>query len=151
MKDFQISPEKVRLDYFLQIVGRQRVREYSISSFQPGKSVDLTMAVTEYKTKFERQITGVCSGYLKSIEQTYPVPCWLKKGTMDFTEKKPMIFVGPGTGVAAFRSAIQKYVGKTKLVLIFGCRSESDDYYYQEEWKSYGDNLKVISAFSREN
>ena len=34
------------------------------------------------------------------------VPVWLKKGTMSFPVNRPLIFVGPGTGVAAFRSAI---------------------------------------------
>ena len=44
--------------------------------------------------------------------------------------------VGPGTGVAAFRSVIQHYgkAGGRKLVLVFGCRSEQDDNYYSTEW-----------------
>ena len=40
------------------------------------------------------------------------------------------------------------------MVLIFGCRSELDDYYYKDEWESLqeaGADLTVITAFSRTN
>ena len=66
------------------------------------------------------------------------VPIWLKTGTMKFDAiDKPLILVGPGTGVAAFRAAIQQnWRSKQKIVLIFGCRDENADYYYSEEWKT---------------
>ena len=72
---------------------------------------------------------------------------------MTFPQGKPLIMVGPGTGVAAFRSVIQERapLGQ-KLILVFGCRSESDDFYYRNEWAELavgGANLTVITAFSR--
>lgn len=83
------------------------------------------------------------------------MPVWLKKGTMTFPEDKPLIMVGPGTGIAAFRSVVQERCGKgQKLVVVFGCRSVEDDYYYADEWEqaiAAGANLTVITAFSREN
>lgn len=65
------------------------------------------MAVTEYKTKFGRQISGVCSSWLRDSQEGEIVPLWLKQGSLKFADDRPLIFVGPGTGVAAFRSAIQ--------------------------------------------
>ncbi|KAJ5611293.1 hypothetical protein N7510_008012 [Penicillium lagena] len=75
---------------------------------------------------------------------------------------KPIIMVGPGTGVAPFRGFIQERaalaakgekVGTT--VLFFGCRKSNEDFLYQDEFKAYqeqlGDSLKVITAFSRES
>lgn len=115
-KDFEVSTQ-VPLDYIVQGVSRQRPREFSISSAprlsddsNSTLAVDLTMAVTEYETKFGRQITGLCSGWLRSLSpQGSPrVPVWLKRGTMIFPETVPLIMVGPGTGVAAFRSVIQE-------------------------------------------
>ncbi|KAJ5559129.1 hypothetical protein N7535_009007 [Penicillium sp. DV-2018c] len=74
---------------------------------------------------------------------------------------KPIIMVGPGTGVAPFRAFIQERaalaakgekVGTT--VLFFGCRKADEDYIYKDEFKAYqdqmGDSLKIITAFSRE-
>ena len=104
------------LEYLIQGIGRQRPREFSISSApridESGQErllvTDLTMAVLEFETKFGRQITGVCSGWLRTLEPSNDkiVPVWLKKGTMTFPRNKPLIMVGPGTGVAAFRSVI---------------------------------------------
>lgn len=55
---------------------------------------------------------------------------------MVFPTDRPLIMVGPGTGVASFRSVIQERAPTgQKLVLIFGCRGERDDFYYRDEWE----------------
>jgi NADPH-ferrihemoprotein reductase len=55
---------------------------------------------------------------------------------------KPIIMVGPGTGVAPFRAFVQERaqqakkgekVGKT--LLFFGCRRQDEDFLYKEEWE----------------
>jgi sulfite reductase alpha subunit-like flavoprotein len=57
--------------------------------------------------------------------------------------------VGPGTGIAAFRSFIHHLAGKkTQMHLVFGCRNETTDNYYAKEWETIP-NLKVLTAFSR--
>ncbi|KAF2083443.1 hypothetical protein K490DRAFT_69804 [Saccharata proteae CBS 121410] len=74
---------------------------------------------------------------------------------------KPIIMVGPGTGVAPFRGFVQERaalaragenVGKT--VLFFGCRKKDEDFLYSDEWEQYkkdlGDNFELHVAFSRE-
>lgn len=44
------------------------------------------------------------------------VPLWVKKGTLKFPKDKdtPVIMVGPGTGVAPFRSALQERLAEGK-------------------------------------
>ncbi|CAG7965138.1 unnamed protein product [Penicillium salamii] len=74
---------------------------------------------------------------------------------------KPIIMVGPGTGVAPFRGFIQERaalaakgekVGTT--LLFFGCRKSDEDFIYQDQFKIWqdqmGDSLKIVTAFSRE-
>lgn len=49
------------------------------------------------------------------------VPLWVKKGTLKFPQEKdtPVIMVGPGTGVAPFRSALQERTAQEKNGEIF--------------------------------
>jgi NADPH-ferrihemoprotein reductase len=74
---------------------------------------------------------------------------------------KPIIMIGPGTGVAPFRAFVQERarqaengenVGKT--ILFFGCRRKTEDFIYEKEFEEYkktlGDNFELITAFSRD-
>ncbi|KAK0722289.1 hypothetical protein B0T26DRAFT_642205 [Lasiosphaeria miniovina] len=74
---------------------------------------------------------------------------------------KPVILVGPGTGVAPFRGFVRERVkqaqnGETvgKTILFFGCRKRSEDFLYEKEWEEakqvLGDNFELVVAFSRE-
>jgi NADPH-ferrihemoprotein reductase len=55
---------------------------------------------------------------------------------------KPIIMVGPGTGVAPFRAFVQERAAQAKAgqnvgktVLFFGCRRKDEDFMYQKEWE----------------
>ncbi|KAF1985067.1 hypothetical protein K402DRAFT_405535 [Aulographum hederae CBS 113979] len=74
---------------------------------------------------------------------------------------KPVIMVGPGTGVAPFRGFIQERAAQAKAgqdvgktILFFGCRKKAEDFIYEQEWEQYkqdlGDKFEMHVAFSRD-
>ncbi|NWQ82931.1 NDOR1 oxidoreductase, partial [Columbina picui] len=81
---------------------------------------------------------------------------WVKKGGMKFPAdpETPVIMIGPGTGVAPFRAAIQERVaqGRGGNYLFFGCRQKSKDFYCQAEWEELVTKgfLTLFTAFSRD-
>ena len=55
---------------------------------------------------------------------------------------RPIIMVGPGTGVAPFRGFVMERAERLragekvgKMLLFFGCRRKSEDFLYAEEWE----------------
>lgn len=72
-------------------------------------------------------------------------------------QETPIIMVGPGTGVAPFRSYINEQNALNKasdefLLLFFGCRHENADFHCKYEWETLQKNksLKLFCAFSRD-
>ncbi|KFV68708.1 NADPH-dependent diflavin oxidoreductase 1 [Dryobates pubescens] len=84
------------------------------------------------------------------------VPLWVKKGGLKFPADPdtPVVMIGPGTGVAPFRAAIQERVaqGRRGNFLFFGCRQRSKDFYCREDWEELVAKgfLTLFTAFSRD-
>uniref|UniRef100_A0A8C5ISQ6 Nitric oxide synthase n=1 Tax=Junco hyemalis TaxID=40217 RepID=A0A8C5ISQ6_JUNHY len=143
-------------------------RYYSISSspeMYPGE-VHLTVAVVSYRTRDgEGPIHhGVCSSWLSRIQTDEVVPCFVR-GAPGFhlpqDPQVPCILIGPGTGIAPFRSFWQqrlfdiqhKGLKPCPMVLVFGCRQSRIDHIYKEETlfaKSQGVFRELYTAYSRE-
>ncbi|KFV81306.1 Nitric oxide synthase, brain [Struthio camelus australis] len=143
-------------------------RYYSISSspeMYPGE-VHLTVAVVSYRTRDgEGPIHhGVCSSWLNRIQTDEVVPCFVR-GAPGFhlpqDPKVPCILIGPGTGIAPFRSFWQQRLFEMQhkglkpcpMVLVFGCRQSRIDHIYKEETlfaKTQGVFRELYTAYSRE-
>ncbi|XP_030210121.1 NADPH-dependent diflavin oxidoreductase 1 [Gadus morhua] len=159
--DFPHTTAELKVDYLLDLFPPIQPRSFSIASSplaHPGK-LQILVAVVGYKTQIQKPRRGLCSTWLSSLDPSQGevrVPLWVKKGTLRFPADQdiPVIMVGPGTGVAPFRSALQERIaqGKAANVLFFGCRSQFKDFYFSAEWRDRVEEgqLKLFTAFSRD-
>lgn len=63
--------------------------------------------------------------------------------------------VGPGTGIAPFRSYVNENSDSSeeyKNYVFFGCRSKNADFYFADEWSTLEKRNKVrlFTTFSRD-
>jgi sulfite reductase (NADPH) flavoprotein alpha-component len=136
-------------------------RLYSISS-APSRYPDeihLTVAVVRYETN-GRAREGVCSSYLADrarLEQP-DLPIFVAESHFGLPadDEAPVIMVGPGTGVAPFRSFVMDRAtrGAKGRNWLFYCDQRKDhDFLYAEEWADYlrsGALTRLDTAFSRD-
>ncbi|XP_070614521.1 NADPH-dependent diflavin oxidoreductase 1 isoform X3 [Erythrolamprus reginae] len=122
--------------------------------------IQILLAVVRYKTSLSKARQGLCSTWLASLQPQEGgprVPLWVKRGTLRFPGEPgaPVLMIGPGTGVAVFRAAIQERVAQRKTggnCLFFGCRNRDGDFYCQAEWEELVRRglLTLLVAFSRD-
>lgn len=118
-------------------------RLYSIASSIKAHSeeVHLTVAIVRYDTH-GRKREGVCSSYLADRVGDR-IPCYFhpnKNFKLPEDGDVPIIMVGPGTGIAPFRSFVEERMAtgaKGKNWLFFGDRSSKTDYLYGNEWEQH--------------
>ncbi|NWU31399.1 NDOR1 oxidoreductase, partial [Dyaphorophyia castanea] len=159
--DFPHTTCAIPADYLLDLIPRIRPRAFSIASslLARPERMQILVAVVRYKTRLSKPRRGLCSTWLASLDPEQGdvrVPLWVKKGGMKFPADPatPVIMIGPGTGVAPFRAAIQERValGRGGNCLFFGCRYKSRDFYCQTEWEELVTKglLTLFTAFSRD-
>ncbi len=137
-------------------------RLYSISSSpkaHPGE-VHLTVAAVRYEAH-GRARKGVCSCWLAdrvAVNET-PVPVFVQKShgfRLPSDPARPIIMVGPGTGIAPFRAFLEerRAVGAAgENWLFFGDQQRACDFLYEEEltaWSRDGLLTRLDLAFSRD-
>jgi len=134
-------------------------RFYSIAS-SPKKDplhLHLTVAYVCYE-KNGRKRCGIGSHYLcEEVDKTTPISLYIQNAehfALPGTDK-PIIMIGPGTGIAPFRAFLEEreHTNSTsKNWLFFGERNKQTDFYYEEFFnKLIAKNfLKLTTAFSRD-
>lgn len=170
LQDFHRTAKNIPLVRLLEIIPEIQPRAFSIAS-SPSmhkNELHILVAVVKYKTSLRKPRLGLCSTWLSKLIQGAKVPIWIKTGGINFplctvlkeagdepiSSSTPCIMIGPGTGVAPFRSAIHEraYNGEKENILFFGCRNRGGDFYFEDEWKSLigRKQLTLHTAFSRD-
>ena len=142
------------------ILPRLAPRLYSISSSPAahGRSLECTIAVVRYRSH-NRERGGVASTMLaERVAAGATVPLYIQpnKRFRLPTAETPMIMIGPGTGIAPFRSFLherQALGHKGRNWLFFGERSAETDFLYCDELQKMsadGHLTRLDTAFSRD-
>lgn len=136
-------------------------RLYSISSSPKAHEgqVHLTVAVVRYSS-LGRDRKGVCSTFLaERVPAGAPVPVFVHKNKgfrPPADGSRPMIMVGPGTGIAPFRAFLEerRQTGaQGRNWLFFGDRHAATDFLYRNELEAMlrsGPLTRLDAAFSRD-
>ena len=145
---------------FTKLLRKLPPRLYSIASSLAAHpdEVHLTIAVVRYLTHGKER-KGVASTFVADqldTGDTAPMFITPNKHFKLPDPDKPIIMVGPGTGIAPFRAFIEERAAtgaQGKNWLFFGDQHYSYDFLYQTEWQEYfsdGILTKLDLAFSRD-
>lgn len=149
------------IEEWCKLMMPQLPRFYSIASSQKavGDEVHLTVALLRYEAGGHPRL-GVCTHYLCNLVPfNQPVvPLYINPHhgfTLPEDDNANIIMIGPGTGVAPFRSFMQEREArgaKGKNWLFFGEWTQANDFFYEEEWKHWQEEglLRIDTAFSRD-
>ncbi|KAF2638590.1 sulfite reductase flavo protein alpha-component [Massarina eburnea CBS 473.64] len=167
---------KIPWQRICSVIPAIRGRQFSIASaMSPSPThpddpettkIELLIAIVKYSTVIRRIRQGVCTRYVASLKPGQDITVTLAKGGLGVTKKeteKPVVMIGPGTGVAPMRALtyqrkywrdeVQGGEARARDMLFFGCRNAESDFFFKDEWeqlKQEGVPLDVFAAFSRD-
>jgi cytochrome P450 / NADPH-cytochrome P450 reductase len=150
---------------YLDMLPVMTPRYYSISSSPlaaPERCSITVGVVNEPAWSGRGTFEGVCSTYLRRHDVGATVDAFVKESKSGFRlpddPARPLIMIGPGTGLAPFRGFLQERealrargAALGPAMLFFGCRHPDQDYLYREELERYAADgvVDLQVAFSR--
>jgi len=152
-------PEPVTFDAVLELLHPVSPRLYSISSSPEAHDGEIHITVNRNTFIINGKVkTGWCSQFLADFPVDETISFYIHKN-QNFRlpeSDKDIIMIGPGTGIAPFRSflAHRDVTGaEGRNWLFFGEQHFVSDFYYQteiQEWLATGVLTKLDTAFSRD-
>lgn len=153
------------LEHFISVCPRLQPRYYTISSSSTlhPQSIHATVSVLGEERKDGSSFKGLCSNHLDNLIDNGKVRAFARASTFRLPSDttKPIIMIGPGTGIAPMRALLQERAHQ-KLsqnlsvgsnILYFGCKNKDLDFIYSDELNKYekeGVLTDMHLAFSRE-
>ena len=152
-------PSANTFEQLLAILEPVSPRLYSISSSPEAHNGEVHITVARDKFTVNEELKyGLCSDYLASLPEETSFQFYIHRNNQFRlpADDKDVIMIGPGTGIAPFRSFIahRDATGASgKNWLFFGDQHFVTDFLYQTElqnWKETGALSKLNVAFSRD-
>ncbi|MGC2653254.1 MAG: bifunctional nitrate reductase/sulfite reductase flavoprotein subunit alpha [Mycobacterium sp.] len=154
------QPVSARLDDWLTVLKPLQPRQYSISSafLENPREVHLTVNAVRYRCRSVPR-GGVCSSYLADHADGDKIGIFVQRADHfrpPADPDTPMVMIGPGTGIAPFRSFLhrRRLLGhRGRNWLFFGERNAATDFYYRDEITAMhadGFLTELDLAFSRD-
>jgi cytochrome P450 / NADPH-cytochrome P450 reductase len=153
------------LHSYLEMLSLLAPRYYSISSSASldASRCSVTVGVVQGVASSGHGVyKGVCSNYLAGRRAGDVVHATIRETKAGFRlpddSLKPIIMIGPGTGLAPFRGFLQERAARKAkgavlgpAMLFFGCRHPDQDYLYADELKAFAADgiVELHVAFSR--
>jgi sulfite reductase (NADPH) flavoprotein alpha-component len=146
---------------FLESLEPLQPRLYSISSAPlktPGE-IHLTVDAVRYEVTGRKRLGVASTFFADRLSAGTPIKVYLQKAhgfAMPADLAKPIVMVGPGTGIAPFRSFLwQRHAmgASGKAWLFFGHQHEAADFFYREELevlRAAGTLANLSTAWSRD-
>jgi sulfite reductase (NADPH) flavoprotein alpha-component len=157
----QEFPTKLTAEQLLGLFRKLPPRLYSVASSQKAEPdvVHLLISAVRYQS-FGRAREGVASTFLADRHKVGDQIKVYVKANKNFRlpedPDRPVIMIGPGTGVAPFRGFLQERQAAGaagKNWLFFGDRTYTHDFLYQLDWQDFhkdGVLDRIDVAFSRD-
>ncbi len=150
---------------YLEMLSLLAPRYYSISSspLVDAGRCSITVGVVEGVAASGRgTYKGVCSNYLADRRTGDVIYATVRETKAGFRlpedSARPIIMIGPGTGLAPFRGFLQERAARKAkgvtlgpAMLFFGCRHPDQDFLYADELKALAASgiTELFTAFSR--
>jgi len=157
----QLPFTKLNAQELVNVLGRLTPRLYSISSSllaHPDRlHLTVTVETTEHKNRIRMGVASTHLSWRSGTEERLPLFVHeAKHFHLPESGDVPIIMVGPGTGIAPFRSFLQERealgaLGKNWL--FFGEQRRTFDFLYEDEllhWQKTGLLTRLNTAFSRD-
>jgi sulfite reductase (NADPH) flavoprotein alpha-component len=157
----KLGPVRCDPEGFVECLEPLQPRLYSIASspLVTPSQVHLTVDAVRYDIA-GRQRLGVASTFLADrVKPGTPLKVYIQKAhgfALPDNGATPIVMVGPGTGVAPFRSFLWQRKAaraKGKSWLFFGHQHEATDFFYRDEFEAFvadGTLTRLSTAWSRD-
>jgi sulfite reductase (NADPH) flavoprotein alpha-component len=157
----KLGPVRPDPEAFVECLEPLQPRLYSISSspLVTPNQIHLTVDAVRYQIAGRKRV-GVASTFLADrLKPGATVKVYIQKAhgfALPEDGNTPIIMVGPGTGVAPFRSFLwQRKAAKAKgrAWLFFGHQREATDFFYRDEFEAFvadGTLTRLSTAWSRD-